>query len=110
MPLQSLGWFTLAAFFEIAGCFSFWAWLRQGRSALWIAPGIASLVAFALLLTRVEAAQAGRAYASYGGVYVVTAMAWLWLAEGARPDKWDLLGGAICLAGTGVILLGPRGS
>ena len=110
MPWQSLGWFVLAAVFEIAGCFSFWAWLRQERSVLWIIPGVLSLLVFALILTRAEPEQAGRAYAAYGGVYVVTAMTWLWIAENARPDKWDLMGAALCLAGTSVILLAPRGS
>jgi hypothetical protein len=58
-----------AAVAEIADCFRFWAWLRLDRSPLWIAPGIASLIAFAWLLTRIDADFAGRAYAAYGGVY-----------------------------------------
>ena len=61
-------WFFLAALFEIAGCYAFWMWLRLGKSAWWVAPGLLSLTLFALLLTRVEAAYAGRAYAAYGGV------------------------------------------
>jgi hypothetical protein len=32
---------------EIAGCFAFWAWLRLGRSALWVVPGMVSLALFA---------------------------------------------------------------
>ena len=57
-------WFFLAALFEIAGCYSFWLWLRLGKSAWWVVPGLLSLTLFALLLTRVEAAYAGRAYAA----------------------------------------------
>ena len=49
-----------------------------------------------------------RAYAAYGGVYIAASLAWLWLIEGSRPDRWDLIGAAICLVGAGVILLGPR--
>ena len=97
-----------AALAEIAGCFAFWAWLRMDKSAWWLLPGIAALALFAYLLTLVDAEHAGRAYAAYGGVYIVSAIAWLWLVEGARPDRWDLIGGAICLAGAAIILFGPR--
>ena len=93
---------------EIAGCFAFWAWARQGRSALWLLPGLFSLVLFAWLLTRADAAFAGRAYAAYGGIYVAASLLWLWLAEGTRPDRWDLAGGGIVVLGALVILLGPR--
>lgn len=99
-----------AALAEIAGCFAFWAWLRLERSALWLLPGVISLVLFALLLTRIDAAFAGRAYAAYGGVYISASIAWLWLVEGRSPDRWDLLGAAICLLGAAVILWGPRGA
>lgn len=101
--------FAGAAVAEIAGCFSFWAWLRLGRSPLWLVPGMLSLAGFAWLLTRVEADFAGRAYAAYGGVYVAASLAWLWAVEGARPDRWDLAGAALCLTGAAVVLFGPRG-
>ena len=101
--------YVAAALAEIAGCFGFWAWLRLGRSPLWAVAALASLAAFAWLLTRVETDAAGRAYAAYGGVYVAASLLWLWGAEGVRPDRWDLAGVALCLAGTGVILLAPRG-
>ena len=97
-----------AAIAEIAGCFAFWVWLRLGKSAWWIAPGVASLALFAYLLTLVDAEHAGRTYAAYGGVYIAAALAWLWLAEGVPPDRWDLIGVVICLIGAGVILFGPR--
>jgi small multidrug resistance family-3 protein len=97
-----------AAVAEIAGCFAFWSWLRLGRSAWWAAPGLAALAAFAGLLTLVDSPAAGRAFAAYGGVYVAASIVWLWLAEGQRPDHWDLAGSAVCLAGAALILLGPR--
>ncbi|TAN02488.1 MAG: YnfA family protein [Rhodanobacteraceae bacterium] len=100
--------YIAAAFFEIAGCFSFWAWLRDGQSSWWIAPGIISLTFFAWLLTRVDIAAAGRAYAAYGGVYIVASLLWLWVVEGVRPDRWDVFGAAICLTGATVIVLGHR--
>ena len=79
--------FTAAALAEIAGCFAFWAWLRQGRSILWLAPGVLSLVLFAWLLTLAPSQHAGRAYAAYGGIYIVASLLWLWMAEGQRPDS-----------------------
>jgi small multidrug resistance family-3 protein len=106
--LKSILWYLLAALGEIAGCFAFWAWMRMQRSPLWVLPGIVSLIVFALALTRIDATAAGRAYAAYGGIYILSAIAWLWLVEGVRPDRWDVLGGAICLAGAAIILYGPR--
>ena len=97
-----------AALAEIAGCFAFWAWLRLDKSAWWLAPGIASLILFAWLLTLVASPAAGRAYAAYGGIYIVTSLGWLWMVEGVRPDRWDVGGAALCLAGAVMILAGPR--
>jgi small multidrug resistance family-3 protein len=97
-----------AALAEIGGCFAFWAWLRSGASVLWLIPGVASLVVFALLLTLIPAEAAGRAFAAYGGVYIVSSLAWMGLVEGVRPDRFDVLGAAVCLAGAAIILLAPR--
>ncbi|MEZ5936324.1 MAG: YnfA family protein [Alphaproteobacteria bacterium] len=97
-----------AAVAEIAGCFAFWTWLRLGKTFLWVLPGTASLVLFALLLTRVDSPFAGRTYAAYGGVYIAASLIWLWTVEQTAPDRWDLLGTLICLIGAAVILWGPR--
>lgn len=97
-----------AAFAEIAGCFAFWAWLRLGKSAWWVAPGMVSLALFAFLLTLVPSDVAGRAYAAYGGVYIAASLIWLWSVEKTPPDRWDLIGAAICIVGAGLILFGPR--
>ena len=106
--MKSIAWYGIAALGEIAGCFAFWAWLRMQKSPWWIVPGVASLIVFALALTRIEASHAGRAYAAYGGVYILASLAWLRVVEGVRPDRWDLIGAAVCLAGAGIILFGPR--
>ena len=89
--MKSWLFYVLAAGAEIAGCFAFWAWLRQGRSIWWIGPGLVSLAAFAILLTRVDSPAAGRTYAAYGGVYIAVSILWLWLVERQVPDRWDLI-------------------
>lgn len=102
--------YTGAALAEIAGCFAFWAWLRLDKSVWWVLPGLVSLALFAYLLTLVESAAAGRAYAAYGGVYIVSSLLWLWMVENLRPDRWDILGACICLAGAIIIIAAPRAS
>ncbi len=97
-----------AALAEIAGCFAFWAWLRLGKPAWWATPGILSLCLFAYLLTLPAAEQAGRSYAAYGGVYIVSAVLWLWLVERTTPDRWDIIGALVCLVGATIIFFGPR--
>ncbi len=106
--MQTIAAYLGAALAEIAGCFAFWAWLRLDKPVWWLLPGMASLALFAYLLTLVESTAAGRAYAAYGGVYIASSLVWLWAVEGVRPDRWDLIGAAICLAGAAVIIGGPR--
>lgn len=108
--LRAGGIYALAAAAEIGGCFAVWAVTRLGRSPWWLAAGLVLLAAFAWLLTRIEAPAAGRAFAAYGGVYIAASLTWMWGVEGLRPDRWDLAGAALCLAGAAVILLAPRGA
>lgn len=105
---MGLAIFIAAALCEIAGCFAFWMWLRLDRSPLWALGGAASLIMFAWLLTRVDSAAAGRAFAAYGGIYICASLGWMWAVEGGRPDRWDLIGAALCIVGSAVILFGPR--
>jgi small multidrug resistance family-3 protein len=107
-PLKTSLIYIAAAFAEIAGCFSFWMWLRSSKPMWWIAPGTVSLIAFAWLLTMVDSEAAGRAYAAYGGVYIVASLFWLWSVEGMRPDRWDAIGAVMALAGAAIIIWGPR--
>jgi len=96
--------FALAALLEIAGCFAFWMWLRQGRSWAVAAVGVVSLIGFALVLTRVDAGFAGRAYAAYGGVYIAASLVWLWVIEGQRPTMTDLVGASLAVVGALIIV------
>jgi small multidrug resistance family-3 protein len=106
--MKSLLLFALAALLEIAGCFAFWACLREGRSPWLLVAGVSSLISFALVLSQVEMPHAARAYAAYGGVYVAASMAWLYGIEKVAPDRWDILGVAVCIAGTLIIRFAPR--
>jgi small multidrug resistance family-3 protein len=74
----------------------------------WLVPGCACLLAFAWLLTLVPADFAGRAFAPYGGIYIVASLGWMWAVEGFRPDRWDIAGATVCLLGAAVILWAPR--
>ena len=108
--MPALALFALAALCEIAGCFAIWAWARLGQSALWLLPGTALLICFAWFLTLSPPDQAGRSFASYGGIYIAASLVWMWLVEGRRPDSWDLVGAGLCLMGAAVILPAPRGA
>ena len=101
--------YVAAALAEIAGCFAFWAWLRLDKSILWVPVGMLCLAIFAYLLTLAETEAAGRAYAAYGGVYIAASLGWLWFAEGFRPDRFDVAGGTVALAGAAIIYFAPRG-
>ncbi len=83
--MTAIAVYAFAAVAEIAGCFAVWAVLRLDASRWWLAAGLVSLVIFAMALTRVDAEFAGRAYAAYGGVYILASLLWMWGAEGMRP-------------------------
>jgi small multidrug resistance family-3 protein len=104
---KTFGLFVVTAFAEILGCYLPYLWLREGGSRWLLLPAAASLSAFVWLLS-LHPLPAGRTYAAYGGVYVMTAMLWLWRIEGREPDRWDLAGAAIALAGMAVIAFGPH--
>ncbi len=100
--------YTLAALAEIAGCYAFWAWWRLDRPVWWLLPGLGSLVLFASLLALVPGEAAGRTYAAYGAIYILASILWLWAVESRMPDRFDLIGTAVCLVGGAIILFGPR--
>jgi small multidrug resistance family-3 protein len=96
--------FAVAATLEIAGCFTFWMWLREGRSPLVALAGVVSLIGFAAVLTRVDSAFAGRAYAAYGGIYIAASLGWLWIVEGQRPTVTDMIGAAVTIIGALIVI------
>jgi small multidrug resistance family-3 protein len=100
----NLAAFVVAATLEIAGCFAFWSWLRRGASPAVTLLGIASLIGFAIVLTRVDATFAGRAYAAYGGIYIAASLVWLWIVERQRPTLADLVGASIAIVGALIVI------
>ncbi|MBY0589128.1 YnfA family protein [bacterium] len=100
--------FLVTAITEILGCYLPYLWLRQGRSAWLLLPAALSLITFAWLLT-LHPTASGRTYAAYGGIYVSTAILWLWLVDGIQPDVWDAVGVTLSIAGMAIIMFAPRG-
>ena len=101
------GLFMATALAEIVGCYLVFLWMRKAAPLWVLVPAAISLAAFAWLLT-LHPHAAGRVYAAYGGVYVATALVWLWLVDGMRPDRWDLLGAGLSVLGMAIIFFAPR--
>jgi len=100
--------FALTALAEIVGCYLPFLCLRRDGSPWLLIPAALALATFAWLLSLHPSLGAGRTYAAYGGVYVSVAVLWMWWVEGTRPDRWDVLGGSLTLAGMAVIAFAPR--
>ena len=101
--------FILAAALEIGGCWLVWQAWKNGILWLWL-PALVALSGFAWALALTGLDSAGRAFAVYGGVYIAASVLFMGFVEGIRPDRWDLVGAAICICGAAVIFLGPRGA
>jgi small multidrug resistance family-3 protein len=92
---------------EIVGCYLPYLWLKD-RAPIWVlVPAAASLALFVWLLT-LHPTAAGRVYAAYGGVYVATAILWLWLIDGVRPTAWDIAGSIVAVSGMAIIMFAAR--
>lgn len=99
------GLFVVTAVMEIVGCFLPYLWLR-GKAGPWVLlPAALALMAFVWLLS-LHPTASGRTYAAYGGVYVATAIVWLWLVDGVRPTAHDWVGSSVALLGMGIIVWG----
>ena len=108
-PIAALGLFVATAIAEIVGCYLPYVWLRKAAPAWVLSPAAISLAVFVWLLS-LHPHAAGRTYAAYGGIYVATALLWLWFVDGIRPDRWDLLGVVLSISGMALIYFAPRGS
>ena len=96
--------YIVAGFFEILGCFAFWQYFKNAKNLAWLGAGVISLILFAYALTRVESEFAGRAYAAYGGIYIICSLLWLNFIEKQSFTKFDLIGAVIALIGACTII------
>lgn len=101
--------FALAALLEIGGAWLMWQGLRAGRGWLWVGAGALALGAYGAVATLQPEAEFGRVLAAYGGVFVAGSLLWAMAVDGFRPDRSDVLGALVCLAGVGLVMYGPRG-
>lgn len=107
--LRSIGLFVLAAVFEIGGAWLVWQGVREHRGWPWIVGGVLALGAYGFVATLQPDAHFGRVLAAYGGIFIAGSLLWGVLADGYRPDRYDLIGAAICLLGVAVLMYAPRG-
>lgn len=108
MVVRSVPLFVLAALLEIGGAWLVWQAMREGR-AWWLAAfGALALAAYGFVATLQPDGSFGRVLAAYGGVFVAGSLAWGVVLDGFRPDRWDLIGALVCLAGVGLIMYAPR--
>lgn len=103
----SLFYFVLAGLCEIGGGYLIWLWLREGKSPWYALPGAIVLMIYGIIPT-LQPANFGRVYAAYGGIFIVMAILWGWLVNKIVPDKFDLIGGLVALAGVFIIMYWPR--
>jgi small multidrug resistance family-3 protein len=106
---RSIALFIIAAVFEIGGCWLVWQGLREHRGWVWIGAGVITLGLYGLVATFQPSGDFGRILAAYGGIFVAGSLIWGWVADGYRPDRFDVFGALICLVGMGVIMYAPRG-
>ena len=106
--LRSIWLFAVAAVAEIGGAWLIWQGVREDRGLVWVGAGIVALAAYGFVATFQSESEFGRVLAAYGGVFVAGSLAWGVVADGFRPDRYDLVGAAICLVGVGVIMYAPR--
>ena len=100
--------FVLAAVAEIGGAWLVWQGVREHRGLVWVGAGVAALGAYGFVATLQKDNNFGRVLAAYGGIFVAGSLAWGVVADGFRPDRFDLAGAAVCLVGVAVIMWVPR--
>lgn len=109
LVLRSIALFVLAALFEIGGAWLVWQGIREHRGWIFVGVGVIALGVYGFVATLQPDAHFGRILAAYGGVFVAGSLVWGVVADGYRPDRFDIIGAAICLAGVIVIMYAPRG-
>ncbi|MEU2078039.1 MULTISPECIES: YnfA family protein [unclassified Streptomyces] len=107
---RSLALFVVAALFEIGGAWLVWQGIREHKGWVWIGAGVIALGLYGVVATLQSDDNFGRVLAAYGGIFVAGSIAWAMVADGYRPDRYDVIGALVCLAGMAVIMYAPRGN
>ncbi|MFB8141359.1 YnfA family protein [Streptomyces parvus] len=107
---RSIALFVVAALFEIGGAWLVWQGLREHKGWVWVGAGVIALGLYGVVATLQSDDNFGRILAAYGGIFVAGSIAWGMVADGYRPDRFDIIGALVCLAGMAVIMYAPRGS
>lgn len=110
MPLRSAALFAVAAVLEIGGAWLVWQGVREHRGWMWAGAGVVALGLYGFAAALQPSAEFGRVLAAYGGVFIAGSLAWAAVADGYRPDRYDVAGAAVCLLGVAVIMYAPRGA
>ncbi|WP_280891027.1 YnfA family protein [Streptomyces sp. LBL] len=105
---RSLALFVVAALFEIGGAWLVWQGIREHKGWIWIGAGVIALGLYGVVATWQHDDNFGRILAAYGGIFVAGSIAWGMVADGYRPDRYDVTGALVCLAGMAVIMYAPR--
>lgn len=106
---RSVALFVVAALFEIGGAWLVWQGIREHKGWIWIGAGVIALGLYGVVATWQHDDNFGRILAAYGGIFVAGSIAWGMVADGYRPDRYDVVGALVCLAGMAVIMYAPRG-
>jgi small multidrug resistance family-3 protein len=105
---RSVSLFLIAALAEIGGAWLVWQGVREQRGLMWVVGGVVALGAYGFVATFQPDPHFGRILAAYGGVFVAGSLAWGMIMDGFRPDRFDVIGALVCLAGVAVIMYAPR--
>ncbi|MBK5248234.1 MAG: YnfA family protein [Actinomycetales bacterium] len=108
--VRSIILFVVAAVAEIGGAWLIWQGVREHRGLVWVGAGVVLLGLYGFVATLQPDAHFGRILAAYGGVFVAGSLAWGMIVDGFRPDRFDVIGAALCLLGVAVIMYAPRGA
>ena len=107
---RSVALFVLAAIAEIGGAWLVWQGVREHRGVVWMGAGVIALGLYGFVATLQVDANFGRILAAYGGVFVAGSLTWAVVADGFHPDRYDVIGAAVCLVGVAIIMYAPRGA
>ncbi|ARJ51973.1 YnfA family protein [Staphylococcus lutrae] len=107
--LYSTAIFIIAGLCEIGGGYLIWLWLRADRPFWLGAIGGIVLILYGMIATLQTFPSFGRVYAAYGGVFIVMSLLWAYWVDKTQPDKYDLIGGIVCIIGVLIMVLPTRG-